>query len=383
MGLNSKLVNSLHPMGKYSEFEIAPVNRLDYLKNNIPEGVEFKSFAKVFKKDIFIDAILERMCNVDLYYITSIQGRGEELYYFAKRGKYFHGEIVWSAYHDFLPYLEHISHSAVVTEPSWFVGTKNNYTHQLVDHLPNLLYKVVNSDGISKFPSNNVYGSPNEIVKSLLTMPQLKDKLLTPSDIYLNSIGTFTECGQWRIKCIRFNTLHVLKHLSIFKAFALLSDVFRSAFDKDSIKNTTPNKDLLYISRDDRRVSNQQQIAALVESYACSDTLRKTGQMDYIQKFTEISQYQRILLPPGSENINALCFSHPSALLYQMIPVPVSKVLSSPFYSFAGFRYLLPFIHRLRLLPSQSQQGPGNDLNGGTWSLDDIRDAIERDSHLF
>ena len=80
-------------------------------------------------------------------------------------------------------------------------------------------------------------------------------------------------------------------------------------------------------------------------------------------------------MPPGSDNINALCFSDSSCMLYQMISTPINELLDSPFTSFAGFRYLLPFLHRLRLLPSiQAEQQ--TDVYSGVWDIRDIEKQL-------
>ena len=81
--------------------------------------------------------------------------------------------------------------------------------------------------------------------------------------------------------------------------------------------------------------------------------------------------YTDILMPPGSDNINGLCFADNNARLYQMINCQISEILNSPFQSLAGLRYLLPFIDRTKLIPSANAE---RDYKGhsGIWELEKI-----------
>ena len=63
----------------------------------------------------------------------------DELYYFFNGSYLYHGEKIWSSYHKFIHQMTNIPISEYIDQPSWFAGSRPNYTHQLVDFLPNIL----------------------------------------------------------------------------------------------------------------------------------------------------------------------------------------------------------------------------------------------------
>ena len=141
---NHTLVGKNSKFGRCIDYELAPKQRVVDFKNNLPEEININNAFKIFKQELFINVNLELIDDLDLYYLETKEGRGDELYYFCKNGKFFHGDKVWSRYHDFLPALVSLEPSAVVEDKCWFVGTRNNYTHQVVDFLPNTHYTRIN-----------------------------------------------------------------------------------------------------------------------------------------------------------------------------------------------------------------------------------------------
>ena len=133
---------------------------------------------------------------------------------------------------------------------------------------------------------------------------------------------------------------------------------------------------MLYLGRNDGRIKNQKTIEEYLSKNFEARIVRDMQRYNYTQKRELISSYNNIVMPPGSENINALCFSNSKCNLYQMIPGPISKVLESPFTSYAGLRYLLPFLHRLVFIPG-NQNNSLNEPNTGEWAIEDIQDAIK------
>ena len=64
------------PLGECIKYEIAPNIRLKYIKQWSPKGIESADLQNSSKR-----MSLWRIYNVDLYYIESIQGRGDEYYF--------------------------------------------------------------------------------------------------------------------------------------------------------------------------------------------------------------------------------------------------------------------------------------------------------------
>jgi len=370
-----KLVSSTTPLGQCMRYSIAPKSRLGYIQKYTPDGINTNNLIATFKRDLIVDIIVERLSNVDLYYIESRQGRGDELYYFLTNNRLFHGERVWSAFHPFALHLHKIPPSAEIAATSWFVGSRNNYTHQIVDFLPNLIYRMYSSDTYIDTSCINVFGSPNSILRSVAELPLMRNSLDQPS-IYLGNYGKPVEYGAWQIRCIRFRELHLIRHLSIFKAFSLLNMICSQHHQHTSEAVIPPRtQNLLYLRRPDSRVINQSQIIDFLTDSFQSTILGDIHKLSLLDKQSVISRFSHIVLPPGSDNINALCFSNPQSVLFQMIPVKTEQMLNSPFTSYASLRYLLPFLHRLVFLPCDTSCQTAN-INSGKWSIDQLRDCI-------
>lgn len=370
------LVSSTTPMGQYIEYDIAPTSRLNYIKLRTPNRIDSRELTRVFKRDIFVDSIIERISNVKLYYIEATHGRGDELYYFSSNNCLFHNEIIWSKYHPFLSHLQSISASAEVADPAWFVGSRSNYTHQMVDFLPNLIYRANKGVGHPWESSINIFGKTNKILESLSEIPILDRELKRPK-LFLEELGHPVKCGAYQIRCINFRDMFLVRHLSIFKAFSLIQEVFDFTQLYSYTDKSSANRSLLYLSRSDNRVQNQKQIEDYLTSGFGATIIKDIHSYSYAQKREVLKTYDQIVMPPGSDNINALCFSNAECKLFQMIPSSVDKLLSSPFLSYAGLRYLLPFLHRLVLIPAEPVISQ-DELNSGKWALNNFNFAINQ-----
>jgi hypothetical protein len=360
------LVCSSTPLGQCIDYENAPKSRVDYIKQWSPEGIESRDLARAFKRDITIDSFVERISNVNVYYAESMQGRGDELYYFACNDKFYHGEKIWSRYHPFLSVLQSITPTAEVVDSSWFVGSRNNYTHQLIDFLPNLLYRAQKGSYLA--PSvPNVFGKTNNILDSLCEVPFIKKELNVPS-LFLADLGESVDFGPWKIRCVNFRDLYLVRHLSVFKAFSFVQSAFNSITVVNDSKYTRKSPSTLFLGRSDSRVRNQHEIETYLSGKHGVKIINDISSLSYAQKWKELSMHDRIIVPPGSDNINALCFSSPHSLITQMIPVAARHLLDSPFTSYACLRYLLPFLHRILLVPSRYAE-KSTDINSGTWDL--------------
>ena len=165
-------------LGSHISYELVSeeLNRkLDKI-DPILSGANLSELRKIFKLDFYIDNIIERLYNVDLIHIESKWGKGDELYYFRNyKGRLFHGDRIWSAYHPFIKEIESLEPTDFVNETSWFVGSRNNYTHQLIDFYPNLL--VRNKPIFDHLPMNIPYiiGNKNQILNDICSATKDSD----------------------------------------------------------------------------------------------------------------------------------------------------------------------------------------------------------------
>ena len=219
-----------------------------------------------------------------------------------------------------------------------------------------------------------VIGKNNSIFDSCLEIPAVRRELHRREVLNLSAIGVPTSLGNWKIRRIRFDSLNYIRFMSTFEAFRLLRECIheRSALSADeTFGSNLVNKRLIYFSRMDNRVKNQNSIQKFLQEKYNAEIACGFEKLTFTQKKTLLGKYSDFLMPPGSDNINGLCFSSENARFYQMINCKICDILNSPFQSLAGLRYLLPFLNKLKLIPSdmapKTYQG-----HSGVWSHSEL-----------
>ena len=360
------LVGPTEQLGEFALFNTAPEEYSTFYDTWGTCKLGDPDYKKIFKKDLFVDSIVEKLTNVTLYYIKLNSGRGDELVYFRKGNNIFHGEKVWSSFHPFIELLETINPSVYIEDPAVYVGSKNNFTHQLVDSFPSLLLyqKEIQSNLLGK-QRKLVFGSSNKILDQLINFisPEHDIQLRSNNIIWLNSTGKPYLVGDLSITAIHFNDILIVKHISIFKSFELLSSFFAVSKKESKVQRRhLPDFKIGYLSRPDLRVVNNIDLKKLINERD-GIIIGDIQENDFQARIDYLSSFSTLVLPPGSDNINAFCFSSDRCKFIQLVSVAPTFCASNPFYSFAGYRYMLPFLDRIHLLPCVSKTG----LHEGLW----------------
>ena len=197
-----------------------------------------------------------------MFSIRNKFGRGDELYYFSNGSVLFHDEIIWSSYHPFAQKLQALPINVQIDSPSWFVGSRNNYTHQLVDFYPKLLFYFEYAHEFTSIPLRLIFGSKNNILQSLIGATCLTSSQQELA-LYLDSYEEqASHIGHWEIVRLRFNDLYLVKHLSVFNSFNLISKYLVSSHSYD---DDIKYKKIAYLSRDDGRVANNNSIVSYMK----------------------------------------------------------------------------------------------------------------------
>ena len=371
----SILIGPTTPLGEVIEYRAAPSSYHDYVRRNLPSDVSNREFCKTFKKDLTIEFAVEKLNNADIYFIEFNPGRDDELYYFRCGDKLFHGEKVWSDYHEFLWSFQHIAPSCWIEQPCWFAGTRNNYTHQLLDFLPNLLLREELNSSSDIMNRTNVFGKTNSIIESLKESPLVKNAY-SQKKLFLEDLGATQTVGKFNIRCVRFRDLMIPKNISIFKAYALLSDAFQFTKNFGGRAQIPTTNSIGFLSRDDGRIGNLAELEEHLKTSHGAQIINQLERRSYVEKALLLSSFETLVLPPGSDNINAFCFSDNATKLIQLSPIPFQKTLSSPFYSYAGIRIALPFLDRITIVPRIENES--QELLKGNWCTREIDQAISR-----
>lgn len=366
----TRIVGATKSLGRYIAWEPSCCERRHYVLNSLPQHVDRNPYVNTFKEDIEVDYIVEKLEDVDVLYITAHGTPKDELYYFRINKYLYHGQKIWSKWHSFLHLLPELKPSRSIEQPCFFVGSRPNYTHQMVDFLPSLLLRNELGEVIP-VKAANLIGSHNSILEQAITFDKSKitvgKQFLELSNLDEPS-NTLTWNG-WNIKFINFRELYLVRHLSIFKAFSLLRDTFVNGLLK--VQDLEPlDQDLreraVFLARSDNRILNQKQLSQDLSRYYSVTISMQLSKMSILEKFHYLRGFRSFILPPGSENINAFFLANHNSFFIQMIPREFTSLLESPFHSFAALRYNLPFLHRTVFWEPSSL---GTGINSASWSL--------------
>ena len=219
----------------------------------------------------------------------------------------------------------------------------------------------------------------NSILEACAEVRSVNQALRTKEWIELAELGTPSIIDGLRIRRINFKSLVYIRFLSIFNSFKLVQSNMSTLHEVPATNrsnNSNRSSKLLYLKREDYRVKNQKEIEELVRNKLKGDAIGDLHKLSFAEKIKLLNSYNQILMPPGSDNINGLCFSNLNSKLYQMINCRVENILKDPFYSLAGLRYLLPFLDRVELIPSINAKKLASP-NSGSWLLSDLHTRLE------
>jgi len=373
--MTKNIVGPTHLIGKQINFSLGPSDRIEYIKKFLPSEIPLDNTLKLFKKDIFLDSIVEKLDNAKLYYIQIGPNKFDELYYVEANGDLFHGEKVWSDYHSFISQFANLRVNKVIKEPHWLVGSKNNFTHQLVDLFPNyLIAKDILLSAISNYKW--IFGYKNIILEQIINSmgPELCN-INNLNTTYISDTAPSYSAPDLRIYCIQFEQLYLVRHISIFKAYELLQKhVMPKAKELERQDFNQKEQVIGMLTRDDQRIANQDQICSIISEQFNVKIIKGIAKHEYCERIKMLSDINQLILPPGSDNINGFCFASSKTTLIQMIGCKKEELLSSPFYSLAGLRYLLPFLHRTSFWePSRKKAG---SLHSGYWDPKVLSDRL-------
>ena len=118
---------------------------------------------------------------------------------------YFHGDKVWSGYHPFIKYFNHIPVTNSVDKETWFVGSRPNYTHQLIDFLPNLLFLMQREKELNLNNPSIVIGKMNSTLEACAEVRSVNQALRTKEWIELAELGTPSIIDGLRIRELTLN----------------------------------------------------------------------------------------------------------------------------------------------------------------------------------
>ena len=161
--------------------------------------------------------------------------------------------------------------------------------------------------------------------------------------------------------------------MSVFNSFNLISKYLVSSHSYD---DDIKYKKIAYLSRDDGRVANNNSIVNYMKKCWDAEILSSLHEMSFEEKSTLFSRFHLFVLPPGSDCINAYLFANSNAKFVQLCPVSLTDVFNSPFTSYAGLRYQLPFLNRI--IHVQREDSDLAVANSGHWNINKIDHAIKR-----
>ena len=369
------IVGPTRIIGNRINYSLGLPDRIEYIKKYLPSEIPLNKTLKLFKKDIFLDSIVENISNAKLYYIQLGHGNFDELYYIEANGALFHGEKVWSEYHPFISQLGNLKASKVIKDQHWFIGSKNNFTHQLVDLFPNyLIAKEILPAAISN--CSWIFGCKNNILGQIkASMGSVSCNIDNLNSTYISDAAPSYSAPGLRIYCIQFEQLYLVRHISIFKAYELLQEYVTPKARAVDFNNYNQKEQTIgMLARVDQRITNQEQICSIVTEQFHGEIIKDIAKNEYHDRVKILSGINQLILPPGSDIINGLCFAPEETTFIQMLGCKKEALFSTPFYSLAGLRYLLPFLHRISFWELSRKEA--GSLHSGYWDPQALRNLL-------
>ena len=112
--------------------------------------------------------------------------------------------------------------------------------------------------------------------------------------LYLDSYEEqASHIGHWEIVRLRFNDLYLVKHLSVFKSFNLISKYLVSShWHDDDMKY----QKIAYLSREDGRVGNNNSIISYMKKCWDAEILNSLHEISFEEKSSLFSRFHLFVL---------------------------------------------------------------------------------------
>lgn len=311
---------------------------------------------RLFSKDIAVDHLLLEIQDVTVAEIIIDTGRHsykntspklDQIYYFCWDNQISClGEAFWTSYHSFYPAIERIIADCNVSrlpfyESAFFIGSRDNFTHSLMDYLPAFLFAEEHGF-VDKIPLYFGLSSEMELdMRSYFSKGNNTEKDthgLEFCEIALNS--------NIRVRLTHFKKLYTLRHMSIYKVYSYLKSSLSSR--TSSLRNFAEKRSTVFLARDNPdRVINQEVIQKEMSDRG-ADILKSLYNVRLDERGRLLGSYSTIICPPGSDNVNALLFGANNARIIQMLAPPdLNNKLQVRLFTYSALRYMLPAMDRI------------------------------------
>lgn len=310
---------------------------------------------RVFRKDIVFDHLLLEIQDVTVAEIIIDCGshsysnhspKVDQVYYFCWDNQISClGETFWTSYHPFYPDVKRIIANCNVNklpfyETAFFIGSRDNFTHSLMDYLPAFLF--AEEHGFAhKIPLYFGLSSKMEQdMRSYLSNGTETGKFqgLEFYELAINS--------SIRVRLTHFKKLYALRHMSIYKVYSYLKSL-QPAWSS-SLRDFAKKDSTVFLARENPdRIINQDLIQKEMSDRG-ADILKGLYGVSLSERRQLLGNYSTIICPPGSDNINALVFGPDNAQIIQMFAPPdLNNKLQVRLFAYSGLRYILPALDRI------------------------------------
>lgn len=324
------------------------------------------------RKDIAIKycmALLSNTCIVEIIlnagsqnYTSSIP-KIEQIYYFYHRGKLSTmGETFWLDYHWFYApvkeFLAKFNFSGLpINKQVAFVGGRDNFTHGCIDYAASVLW---NFDlGLTSMPY--YFGTSTELQDYIFRELKINQNDLKADEVESTYIQLSEKIS---VRLTYVQNLFVMRHGSIYKTIELLRNRLQSqlSFDDENLLSSGSCQIALVRDNNDR-VKNNSYCASLLGSHDFQ-LVSSIYKLSFHERLNLLRNCKDLVVPPGSDNVNAFLFSPESCNIVQMQCLPsLDSQYEMRLFNHSGMRYCLPFLYRFSFwIPDRKFS-----LNSGEW----------------
>ena len=335
---------------------------------------------KSLKKDLsiahclckFSDAIIvEVLINAGKQSYDLTQNKLEQIFYIYTKDRLLTlGELFWTDYHwfyepvfSFLRSLE--IDSLPANDQALFIGGRDNFTHAFLDYAAALSY-ATSQLNINSMP---IYVGDKTQIQEMA----FQSLSINTNNLYDNRFISFNHQlnASLSLKLTRVKDCYAFRHISIFSLVNhTRSRLFANKIDPHTIPDS-PQK--IYLSRmSTDRVINQNQVVDLVVQAGFSN-LNSIHKLSINDRISILRECSYLIVPPGSDNVNAILFAPESCNVIQMMCMSPNKSLyDTRLYYYSSLRYMLPMLNRLNFWIA-------NDVRSnlsGKWSKFEVTSSL-------
>ena len=347
----------------FPDLQTSEIIHLEFLEKDSSTDPKFAvdkiglKAVKALKKDFTVEdclckfndvIIVEVLINAGKQSYDLSQSKLEQIFYIYTTDRLLSlGELFWTDYHWFygpvFKFLQSLDNKSLpINDEALFIGGRDNFTHAFLDYGAGLTYakKYFNIDKIPVYVG----------VQSKIQCMAFESLGINSTNIYQDRLLSkeIQLDPSLSLKLTRVKSCYAFRHVSIF---SLVNFAKKSLYDAIPIAKNCAQlaSKKIYLSRmSNDRVINQNQVNKLMDLHGFFN-LNNIHEFSIPDRMSMLNECTQIIVPPGSDNVNAILFSPDTCNVIQMLSIsPHQSLYETRLHHYSSLRYILPLFDRIK-----------------------------------